>query len=244
LAGFSALAGLATFSAFTGAAGFAIDLTGVLGLGLAAGLTVAFGAALGAAFAATLTATLAATFTGALATGFSADLATGFAAGFAFDTGFAGALLTGLVTGLVTGLETDLATGLAAGLEASLGAAFFSTGLALTTTFVTVVLTALAGAGLPCFFPGAAGLALAAVFTLAGVLVFFTAVFELVLRGFFTSCLLAVAAYASFRDTSHLQMNCGHRLICVKTHIFDLLGASGLKLRDPVRALIVATEQP
>jgi len=244
LAGFSALAGLATFSAFTGAAGFAIDLTGVLGLGLAAGLTVAFGAALGAAFAVTLTATLAATFTGALATGFGADLATGFAAGFAFDTGFAGALLTGLVTGLVTGLETALATGLAAGLEASLGAAFFSTGLGFTTAFVTVVLTALTGAGLPCFFPGEAGLALAAVFTLAGVLVFFTAVFELVLRGFFTSCLLAVAAYASFRDTSHLQMNCGHRLICVKTHIFDLLGASGLKLRDPVRALIVATEQP
>jgi hypothetical protein len=171
-----------------------------------------------------------------LATGFGADLATGLAAGFAFDTGLAGALLTGFVTGLVAGLAT--------GLEAGLGAAFFSTGLALTTAFVTVVLTALAGAGLPCFLTGAAGLALAAVFTLAGVLVFFTAVFELVLRGFFTSCLLAVAAYASFRDTSHLQMNCGHRLICVKTHIFDLLGASGLQLRDPVRAQIVATEQP
>jgi hypothetical protein len=166
------------------------------------------------------------------------------AAGFAFDTGLAGALLTGFVTGLMTGLEAALATGLATGLEAGLGAAFFSTGLALTTAFVTVVLTALAGAGLPCFLTGAAGLALAAVFTLAGVLVFFTAVFELVLRGFFTSCLLAVAAYASFRDTSHLQMNCGHRLICVKTHIFDLLGASGLQLRDPVRAQIVATEQP
>jgi hypothetical protein len=65
-------------------------------------------------------------------------------------------------------------------------------------------------------------LALALVFTLACMLVFFTAVFELVLRGFFTSCLLAVAAYASFQDTSHLQMNCGHRLICVKTHILDL----------------------
>jgi hypothetical protein len=75
-------------------------------------------------------------------------------------------------------------------------------------------------------------------------LVFFTAVFELVLRGFFTSCLLAVAAYASFRDASHLQMNWGHRLIYIRTHIFDLLGASGLKLRDPVRAQIVATEQP
>ena len=97
-------------------------------------------------------------------------------------------------------------------------------------------------AALTAPIPG--GLALAAVFTLAGELVFFTAVFELVLRGFFTSCLLAVAAYASFQDTSHLQMNCGHRLICVKTHIFDLLGASGLQLRDPVRAQIVATEQP
>jgi hypothetical protein len=83
-----------------------------------------------------------------------------------------------------------------------------------------VVLTALAGVGLLSFFAGAAGLAL--VFTLACMLVFFTAVFELVLRGFFTSCLLAVAAYASFQDTSHLQMNCGHRLICVKTHILDL----------------------
>jgi len=197
-------------------------------------LAVAFGAAFGAALVATLTptlaATLAATFTGALATGFGA----GLAAGFAFDTGLAGTLLTGLVTAF--------ATGLAAGLEAGLGAAFFSTGLALTTAFVTVVLTALTGAGLPCFFPGAAGLAL--VFTLAGVLIFFTAVFELVLWGFFTYCLLAVAAYASLRDTSHLQMNCGHRLICVKTQFFDLLGASGHQLRDPVRAQIVATEQP
>jgi hypothetical protein len=37
--------------------------------------------------------------------------------------------------------------------------------------------------------------ALAEALALAGELVFFTAVFELVLRGFFTSCLLAVAAY-------------------------------------------------
>jgi hypothetical protein len=191
-----------------------------------------------------LTATLAATFTVALATGFGADLATGLAtglaAGFAFDTGLAGALLTGLLAGLVAALVT----GLAAGLEAGLDAVFFTTGLALATVLETVVLTALAGADLPCFFSGAAGLALALVFTLACMLVFFTAVFELVLRGFFTSCLLAVAAYASFRDTSHLQMNCGLRLICVKTHIFDLMGASGLQLRDPVRAQIVATEQP
>ena len=153
-----------------------------------------------------MTATLAATFTVALATG------------FAFDTGLAGALLTGLLAGLVAALVT----GLAAGLEAGLDAVFFSTGLALATVLETVVLTALACADLPCFFSGAAGLALALVFTLACMLVFFTAVFELVLRGFFTSCLLAVAAYASFKDTSHLQMNCGHRLICVKTHILDL----------------------
>jgi hypothetical protein len=161
---------------------------------------------------------LAATFTVALATGFGADLATGLAAGFAFDTGLAGALLTGLLAGLVAALVTGLATGLEAGLDA----VFFSTSLALATVLETVVLTALAGADLPCFFSGAAGLALALVFTLACMLVFFTAVFELVLRGFFTSCLLAVAAYASFKDTSHLQMNCGHRLICVKTHILDL----------------------
>jgi hypothetical protein len=76
-------------------------------------------------------------------------------------------------------------------------------------------------------------LALAAVFTLAGVLVFFTAVFELVLRGFFTSCLLAVAAYASFRDTSHLQMNCGHRLICVKTHFFRPSGRIVAPIKGP-----------
>jgi hypothetical protein len=70
-------------------------------------------------------------------------------------------------------------------------------------------------------------LALAAVFTLAGGLVFFTAVFELVLRGFFTSCLLAVAACASFGDTSHLRMSCGHRLICIETHILTLWAHRG-----------------
>ena len=60
------------------------------------------------------------------------------------------------------------------------------------------VLTGLAGladVGLLSFFAGAADLALA----LDAVLVFFTADFELVLRGFFTSCLLAVAAYAPFQ---------------------------------------------
>ena len=133
---------------------------------------------------------------------------------------------------------------MAAGFATDLGAAFFSTGLALTTALATAFLAGLTGAGLLSFFAATAGLAFAAVFTLAGELVFFTAVFELVLRGFFTSCLLAVAAYASFRDASHLQMNWGHRLICVKTHIFDLMGTSGLQLRDPVRAQIVATEQP
>ena len=60
----------------------------------------------------------------------------------------------------------------------------------------------LAGAALLSFVATAAGLALAtglaAGLALAGELIFFTAVFELVLRGFFTSCLLAVAAYASF----------------------------------------------
>jgi hypothetical protein len=35
---------------------------------------------------------------------------------------------------------------------------------------------------------------------LDAVLAFFTADFELVLRGFFTSCLLAVAAYVPFRE--------------------------------------------
>jgi len=88
-----------------------------------------------------------------------------------------------------------LVTGLAAGLADALGAAFFTTGLPLATALVTAVLTAFADAGLLSFLAGAAGLALA----LAAVLVFFTAVFELVLRGFFTSCLLAVAAYVPLK---------------------------------------------
>jgi hypothetical protein len=71
--------------------------------------------------------------------------------------------------------------------------------LVLTMALMKVFLAVLAGAGLLCFFSGAAGLALAVVFTLAGVLVFFTTVFELVLRGFFTSCLLAVAAYVPLK---------------------------------------------
>jgi hypothetical protein len=223
-AGFSALAGFGAFSALTGLAGFATTFKGVLGLGLAAALGAALGAVLLAIFA------------GTLATGFGADLPTDLVAGFAFVTGLAAFFIAGLLTVLMAVLTADLETGL--------GAAFFTTGLALTTALVTAFFAVLAGAGLLSFFAGTADLALALVFTLACVLLFFNAVFELVLRGFFTSCLLAVAAYASFKDTSHLQMNCGHRLICVKTHIFDLLGASGFQLRDPVRAQIVATEQP
>ncbi len=92
-------------------------------------------------------------------------------------------------------LVTGLVAGLAAGLADALGAAFFTTGLPLATALVTAVLTAFAGAGLLSFLAGAADLALA----LAAVLVFFTAVFELVLRGFFTSCLLAVAAYVPLK---------------------------------------------
>jgi hypothetical protein len=109
-------------------------------------------------------------------------------------------------------LATGLALGLLLGLAATLDATFFATGWPFVTAFLGATL---AGAGLACFFTGLAAFALA----LACELFFFTAVFELVLRGFFTSCLLAVAAYASSTDTSHLQMNCGHRLICVKTHI-------------------------
>jgi hypothetical protein len=62
----------------------------------------------------------------------------------------------------------------------------------LDTALVTAVLAAFAGTGLLNFLAGVADLALAP----AVELVFFTADFELVLRGFFTSCLLAVAAYA------------------------------------------------
>jgi hypothetical protein len=86
------------------------------------------------------------------------------------------------------------------------------------------------------FLTAAAGLALAVGLTLAGELVFFTVVFELVLRGFFTSCLLAVAAYIPSGITqsiSHLQMNCGHRFICVKTHIFRPSGRIGVPIKGP-----------
>ncbi len=126
----------------------------------------------------------------------------------ALTAGFAGDLLAGLAAALLTGLAADLG--------AALGVAFFTTGLPLETALATAVLADFAGAVLVSFFAAAAGLAVA----LFVVLVFFTAVFELVLRGFFTSCLLAVAACVLPRSTSHWQMNCGHRLICVKTHIF------------------------
>jgi hypothetical protein len=103
---------------------------------------------------------------------------------------------------LAVGLEPALAVGLETVFTA-LGTAFFST--ALGTGLEAAVL---AGAGLLCDLATAAGLALAEAalaealaeaLALAGELVFFTAVFELVLRGFFTSCLLAVAAYIPIR---------------------------------------------
>jgi hypothetical protein len=159
-------------------------------------------------------------FAGALATGLTTGLATdlnGFAASF-FTTALASGLDAGLVAGLVTGLLAGLGTGLAADLGTGLEAVF------------------LAGAGLLSFLTAAAGLALAVALTLAGELVFFTVVFELVLRGFFTSCLLAVAAYKPSGITqgiSHLQMNCGHRFICVKTHIFRPSGRIGVPIKGP-----------
>jgi hypothetical protein len=137
----------------------------------------------------------------------------GFAASF-----FTTALASGLVAGLVAGLLADLAAGLGTG---------FGTGLEAVL---------LAGAGLLSFLAAAAGLALAVALTLAGELVFFTLIFELVLRGFFTSCLLAVAAYIPSGITqgiSHLQMNCGHRFICVKTHIFRPSGRIGVPIKGP-----------
>ena len=114
-----------------------------------------------------------------------------------------GALLTTLAAGLaftaglLVALLAVLAT-LATGLGATFGAAFFRTGFPFGAALAVTVLTGLAGladVGLLSFFAGAADLALA----LDAVLVFFTADFELVLRGFFTSCLLAVAAYAPFQ---------------------------------------------
>jgi hypothetical protein len=192
------------------------------------------GATLGAALAADLGATLACEtgFAGALATGLTTGLATdfnGFAASFfttalasGLDAGLVADLLAGLIAGLIAGLVTGLVKGLLAGLAADLG-----TGLEAVF---------LAGAGLLSFLTAAAGLALAVALTLAGELVFFTVVFELVLRGFFTSCLLAVAAYKPSGITqgiSHLQMNCGHRFICVKTHIFRPSGRIGVPIKGP-----------
>ncbi|NDD01094.1 MAG: hypothetical protein EB085_03005 [Betaproteobacteria bacterium] len=112
----------------------------------------------------------------------------------AFATGFVFALALTATAGLAVAFLLGV-TGLAAGLEAPLGAAFLTSGLPLATTLVTADLTALAGVGLLSFLAGATDLALA----LDAVLDFFTAVFELVLRGFFTSCLLAVAAYVPFK---------------------------------------------
>ena len=182
---------------------------------------------------------LATGFTDAFVTGFEAGLVTGFATGLALvlETDLAAPLETTFTADFAADLTTGLAAGLGAALGDAFGAAFFTTGLPLLTALEGAALTV---DGFVAFLAGAITFA----FDLLDGLIFFAAVFELVLRGFFTSCLLAVAAYASFKDTSHLQMNCGHRLICVKTHIFDLLGASGLQLRDPVRAQIVATEQP
>jgi len=118
----------------------------------------------------------------------------GLATGLAFATGFVFALALTATAGLAVAFLLGV-TGLAAGLEAPLGAAFLTSGLPLATTLVTADLTALAGVGLLSFLAGATDLALA----LDAVLDFFTAVFELVLRGFFTSCLLAVAAYVPFK---------------------------------------------
>ena len=87
----------------------------------------------------------------------------------------------------------------------------------------------MAGAGLLAFFAGTDTLLLA----LLDAADFFTAVFELVLRGFFTSCLLAVVACAPHEGASHWQMNCGQRLICVKTHIFRPFGRMEVPIKVP-----------
>jgi hypothetical protein len=138
----------------------------------------------------------------ALATGFTDAFVTGFEAGLV--TGFATGLALVLETDLAAPLETtftadfaaDLTTGLAAGLGATLGdafgAAFFTTGLPLLTALEGAALTV---DGFVAFLAGAITFA----FDFLDGLIFFAAVFELVLRGFFTSCLLAVAAYAPNR---------------------------------------------
>jgi hypothetical protein len=145
-------------------------------------------------------------FTGALATGFVAGFGAGLATAFglvfvtgfvgplgiAFAAGFAADLVEGLVAGLVAGLLTALGAGFAGVLGVALAAALLTTGLPLVTALGGA---ALAGAGLEAFLAGAVTFA----FELLAALFFFTAVFELVLRGFFTSCLLAVAAYAPLK---------------------------------------------
>jgi hypothetical protein len=100
---------------------------------------------------------------------------------------FAGAFLEGGCR-----LGTGLAAGLGATLGDAFGAAFFTTGLPLLTALEGAALTV---DGFVAFLAGAITFA----FDLLDGLIFFAAVFELVLRGFFTSCLLAVAAYAPNR---------------------------------------------
>jgi hypothetical protein len=89
-------------------------------------------------------------------------------------------------------LAADLDAGFAIGLAEAFGATFLTTGLTLLTALGGAALT---DEGFDAFLAGASTLA----FDLLDGLIFFAAVFELVLRGFFTSCLLAVAAYAPNR---------------------------------------------
>ena len=148
-----------------------------------------------------------------------------------------------------------MAVTLAVTLAATLAATLAGT-LAGTLGFTEAFKVAFNGAALGAAFVGAGlagslleGLTLTTAFGVATdfpaffEVGFLAGLFELVLEGFFTSYLLAVAAYTLKFSVSLGQINCGHWLICIKTHVFDLLGLFGHRERRLVSAQIVATAQ-
>jgi hypothetical protein len=157
-------------------------------------------------FSTTLEATFTGAFEGAFAGAFTTVLATVLAGVFttALTAPF-GALLGALfdadfTTGLLADLVATLATGLA---------------LALTAGFTTLAVPALAGvaltlAGLLGFFTADACLASLAL-GLDDLLFLFDGIFELVLRGFFTSCLLTVAACEPCRGHQPIANDAGSK---------------------------------
>jgi hypothetical protein len=172
------------------------------GTGLVLALTEVLAGALTGAFATDLAGVL----TGALATGLTAFLAGAFAVGLV--DAFNEALGNGLAGALEADLAGALPAGFAAGLEAGLGVIFLAAGFlaaglvaglaagfALTVGFATGFAGTFFATGLAAGL--AAGLALALTGLLAADLL---TTFDF-FAGAFTSCLLAVAAWALSEST-------------------------------------------